>query len=67
MANDRKRFTAWLSNVEREAIRDKATEWGTSENWVVRMAIREAFGMDTAGFDGSSPSTLRVTPATRND
>lgn len=43
--NDKERFTAWLSAAERQAIRTKAAEFGTSENYVVRMAIRQALGM----------------------
>lgn len=42
MATANERFTAWLSPGERQAIRDKAREYGTSENYVVRMAIRQA-------------------------
>lgn len=39
------RFTAWLSHAERQKLRSMAQEYGTSENYVVRMALRSLFGM----------------------
>lgn len=39
------RFTAWLSESEREGIRRLAIELDTSENYVVRMMIRQALGL----------------------
>lgn len=47
MAAEKERFTAWLSAAERQAIRSRAQEFGTSENYVVRMAIRQALGLAT--------------------
>lgn len=42
---ERFRFTAWLTSVEREGLRDKAIELGLSQNVIVRMAIRETLGL----------------------
>lgn len=39
------RFTAWLSVAERNAVRRMAREYGTSENYVVRMAVRQLLDM----------------------
>ena len=41
------RFTAWLSDAERAGIRRLAVEYGTSENFVVRSAIRATLGMSS--------------------
>jgi len=43
----KERFTAWLSEEEREAIRKQATRLGASQNLLVRLAIRKWFGFDT--------------------
>jgi hypothetical protein len=40
MATANVRFSLWLSEVERQAIRDKAREYNSSENYVIRMLIR---------------------------
>lgn len=45
MASEKERFTAWLSVAERNAIRSKARQYGTSENYVVRMALRQVLGL----------------------
>lgn len=45
MSAEKARFTAWLSIAERNAIRTQAQEYGTSENYVVRMAVRQLLGM----------------------
>lgn len=45
MSSEKERFTAWLSIAERNAIRSQAREYGTSENYVVRMAVRSLLGM----------------------
>lgn len=34
------RFTAWLDRDERKALRRIANEHGTSENFIVRVALR---------------------------
>lgn len=47
MADAKGRFTAWLSFSERDKVRDEAARLGTSENYIVRMAVREYFGMPT--------------------
>lgn len=41
MSDTKERFTAWLSITERNAVRTMAREYGTSENYVVRMAVRQ--------------------------
>lgn len=43
----KERFTAWLSEEEREAIRAQAKRLGASQNLLVRLAIRKWFGFDT--------------------
>lgn len=40
------RFTAWLSESERDALEDVAKEYGTSQNYIVRVAIRQFLGLD---------------------
>lgn len=40
------RFTTWLSESERDAIHQRATEQNTSDNYIIRMAIRAYLGMD---------------------
>lgn len=40
------RFTAWLSARERQALRDTAHRLRTSENYVVRVALRQALQLD---------------------
>lgn len=47
------RFTAWLSESERQAIRTAAAELNSSENYIVRSAIRSYL-----------EPLLRVTPVT---
>lgn len=39
------RFTAWLSVAERNGISSMAKEFGTSDNYVFRMAVRKLLGM----------------------
>lgn len=53
MATDQ-RFTAWLSVAERNKLRSMAAEYGTSENYVLRMALRRAFGMPTPTYAESN-------------
>ena len=45
MSETKERFTAWLSIAERNAVRSMAREYGTSENYVVRMAVRQLLNM----------------------
>lgn len=52
------RFTAWLSETERQAIRDRAKELNASDNYIVRTVIRESLGVS------SKPG---VTAVTRNN
>jgi hypothetical protein len=35
------RLSCWFSLKERQAIQRHANEYGTTLNWVVRMAVRE--------------------------
>lgn len=42
------RFTAYLTRAEREALRDAAHKEGTSENLLVRLALRRLFGLPLA-------------------
>lgn len=37
------RFTAYLSEREREALRSRAKALGASENYLVRIALRQFF------------------------
>lgn len=39
------RFTAWLSEAERDRLDKAANEHGTSVNYLVRLAIRQYLGM----------------------
>ena len=45
MSDTKERFTAWLSIAERNGIRSMAKEFGTSENYVVRMFVRRGLGL----------------------
>ena len=38
------RFTAWLSERERQALDEMAAELNTSVNFIVRVAIRQYLG-----------------------
>ena len=62
MASEKERFTAWLSTAERQAIRSRAREFGTSENYVVRMAIRQALdvGAPTRAATNTADKPARV-------
>lgn len=40
------RFTAWISKEERRRLKEKADRMGTSENLILRFAIRRYFGME---------------------
>lgn len=45
------RFTSWLSEDERAALRALASELGCSENFIVRMALRSLlFGTDIPDY-----------------
>ena len=44
------RFTAWLSDDEREKVKTRARQLGTSENHVVRLCIRAALGMQIPDY-----------------
>jgi DnaJ-domain-containing protein 1 len=54
------RFTAYLSERERDTLRERADELGTSENYLVRMALRSFLGLSTPvimmGVNGASDS-----------
>lgn len=39
------RFTAYLSVAERNKLRSDALEYGTSENYVLRMILRQHYGL----------------------
>jgi hypothetical protein len=39
------RFSGWLDQGEREALRARARANGCSENLVLRMALRQALGL----------------------
>jgi hypothetical protein len=39
------RFTAWLSTQERDALKAKAKRLGTSENFILRLALRHFLGL----------------------
>lgn len=49
------RFTAYLLEVERQGIRSVAYKHNTSENYVVRMAIRKFLGMSNDPIFGPRP------------
>lgn len=40
------RFTAWISKEERRRLKEKADRMGTSENLILRFAIRRYFNME---------------------
>jgi hypothetical protein len=40
------RFTAWFSDVERDALSKRAAEENTTVNWVVRTAVRKFLGKE---------------------
>lgn len=42
------RFTAWLSDVEREKLEEAAAELGTTKNFIVRTALRAWLGLPAA-------------------
>ena len=54
------RFTAWLSVAERNALRSRAREFGTSENYVVRMILRQGLGLER-------PASPAIRTAERTD
>jgi hypothetical protein len=45
MTREKVRFTAYLSVREREGITVKAAEYDASDNYIVRLAIREFLGL----------------------
>lgn len=42
---ERVRFTAWLSRTERDLLAKYAAEHECSENFVMRLAVRQFFGL----------------------
>jgi hypothetical protein len=40
------RFTAWLTDRERAALRQKARDLHASENYVLRLALRDFLELD---------------------
>lgn len=56
MAEAKERFTAWLSKLERKKVRAEAAELGTSENYIVRMAVRERYGLPTHSTPREPPT-----------
>lgn len=58
------RFTAWLSEAEREGIRDMATMHGTSDNYMIRVAVRMMLGLPIQRVP-EVPASIEVGPHTR--
>lgn len=52
------RFTAWLSPPERDALRKEAQRLASSENYVIRMLVRE--GLLKRGIDRTAEKPERV-------
>lgn len=54
------RFTAWLSDAERQGVRELAEKYGTSDNYIIRLAVREQLGLPVpAGVVLQLPTTER--------
>ena len=51
------RFTAWLSERERQAIKAVEQKERVSANWVIRTAIRRYLGMDDEELPITSDTT----------
>lgn len=54
------RFTAWLSDEERHGLDRMAEEFGSSTNYVLRLAVRAALGL-------SLPKGLQFPPEEARD
>lgn len=49
MAKSKQRFTAWLSDKEKQKLTEMAEREGTSVNFLVRTAVRQFLGLPTWG------------------
>lgn len=58
MTEDMERFTAYLSNEERDRIRTQAREQRTSENHVLRGVVRQHYGLDGAEEAPDTPERV---------
>ena len=45
MATSNNRFSAYLTDGERQALKDAAAALGAAENYVVRLALRRSLGL----------------------
>jgi len=52
------RFTAWLSDEERELLRELAHEQGSSENYIMRTALRRLLGLAVPAWARESEHEL---------
>lgn len=57
------RFTAWLSDSERDRLRAAAKDNNTSENYIVRIAIRHLFGLPIPAILIEAHTDREETPA----
>lgn len=58
------RFTAWLSESERQGIHALAEKYGTSENYVVRLMVRKALGLPIPAWMNDDTQAHTVTEET---